>query len=123
LAAAGSYGILLLVVHIPSTGYHAVLRDPLARLRIIGMLEGASFLLLLFVAMPLKYLADDPRMVSIVGRAHGGLFVLFVLAVIHASVALSWPPRRVLAALAASVLPFGPFVFDAHLRRTSAPPA
>lgn len=97
-----------------------LLSDPLVRLRAVGMTEGASFLLLIGVAMPLKYLAGYPQMVRVVGMAHGVLFLLFVAAVFQASVALRWPPRRVLAALAAAVLPFGPFVFDAHLRRLSA---
>lgn len=94
--------------------------DPLARLRAVGMMEGASFLVLLGIAMPLKYLAGYPQMVRVVGMIHGLLFMLFVAAVLQVSVQMRWPLRRVLAALAASVLPFGPFVFDAHLRRVSA---
>jgi integral membrane protein len=84
------------------------------------MMEGASFLVLLGIAMPLKYLAGLPQAVRVVGMLHGLLFLLFVAAVVQVSVAKRWPPRRVLAALIASVLPFGPFVFDAHLRRVSA---
>ena len=98
----------------------AVLNDPLGRLRIVGMMEGASFLVLLGIAMPLKYLAGFPQAVRVVGMLHGLLFLLFVAAVLQVSVSMRWPLRRVLAALAASVLPFGPFVFDAHLRRVSA---
>jgi integral membrane protein len=101
----------------PVAGLQSVLKDPLARLRIVGMLEGISFLVLLGIAMPLKYLAGRPEMVSMVGRAHGALFLLYVAVALQTSLALGWTPRRVLAALAASVLPFGPFVFDAHLRR------
>ena len=97
-----------------------LISDPLARLRLVGMMEGVSFLVLLGIAMPLKYLAGQPQAVRVVGMLHGVLFILFVAAVLQASMALRWPPRRVLAALAASVLPFGPFVFDAHLRRVSA---
>jgi integral membrane protein len=100
-----------------------VLKDPLARLRLLGMLEGVSFLVLLGVAMPLKYLAGQPLAVRIAGSAHGLLFVLFVMAVMHVAVEMRWPLRRIAAALAAAVLPFGPFVFDAHLRRVSAPQA
>jgi integral membrane protein len=96
-----------------------VLNNPLDRLRLVGMMEGASFLVLLGIAMPLKYLAGYPQMVRVVGMIHGVLFLLFVAAVVQVSVAMRWPPRRVLAALAASVLPFGPFVFDAHLRRVA----
>lgn len=83
-------------------------------------MEGASFLVLLGIAMPLKYLAGYPQMVRVVGMIHGVLFLLFVAAVIQVSVSMRWPLRRVLAAFAASVLPFGPFVFDAHLRRVLA---
>ncbi|MBW3571084.1 MAG: DUF3817 domain-containing protein [Gemmatimonadetes bacterium] len=97
-----------------------MLNDPLLRLRAVGMMEGASFLVLLGIAMPLKYLAGEPQMVRVVGMIHGVLFLLFVAAVFQVSVQLRWPARRVLAALAASVLPFGPFVFDAHVRRVSA---
>ena len=97
-----------------------MLRTSLDRLRIVGMMEGASFLLLLGVAMPLKYLAGMPQMVSVVGMLHGILFMLYVAAVFQAGMELRWPMRRIAAALAASVLPFGPFVFDAHLRRVQA---
>ncbi|HEX2208050.1 MAG TPA: DUF3817 domain-containing protein [Longimicrobium sp.] len=102
-----------------------MLTDPLARLRAVGAMEGASFLVLLGIAMPLKYIAGHPQMVRVVGMIHGVLFLLFVAAVLQVSVSMRWPLRRVLAALAASVLPFGPFVFDAHLRRVNAvrPPA
>jgi integral membrane protein len=92
-------------------------RSSLGRLRAIGMLEGLSFLVLLGVAMPLKYLAGMPEMVRVVGMAHGVLFMLFGLAVVQVAVERRWPLTRVVAALAASVLPFGPFVLDARLLR------
>lgn len=94
-----------------------MLRNPLARLRVVGLLEGLSFLLLLGVAMPLKYLAGKPEIVSVVGMAHGVLFMLFVAAVAQVAVERGWPLSRVALALAASVLPFGPFVLDARLLR------
>ena len=56
-----------------------ILNDRLGQLRLIAWIEGISFLLLLFVAMPMKYLADRPSMVRILGMAHGLLFVLFIL--------------------------------------------
>lgn len=92
-------------------------RSSLGRLRAIGMLEGLSFLVLLGIAMPLKYLAGMPEMVSVVGMAHGVLFMLFGLAVVQVAVERRWPLTRVVMALAASVLPFGPFVLDARLLR------
>ena len=81
------------------------------------MLEGVSFLVLLGIAMPLKYLAGKPERVSVVGAAHGLLFLLFVAAVLQAAVANRWTLPRVIGALASAVVPFGPFILDAHLRR------
>lgn len=94
-----------------------MLNTPLGRLRLLGLLEGVSFLVLLFVAMPLKYLAGMPQMVRVAGSAHGLLFVVFVFAVLDVAVRLRWRPLRVLGALAAAVVPFGPFILDARLRR------
>lgn len=87
------------------------------RLRIVGGLEGISYLVLLGIAMPLKYLAGMPEMVRVVGWAHGALFVLFLAAVGQTAAAIRWPSTRILGALAASVIPFGTFVLDGYLRR------
>jgi integral membrane protein len=89
-------------------------------LRTIGYCEGVSFLVLLGVAMPLKYFADMPLPTRIIGSIHGVLWLLYVAAILQARVVFKWSARRVLAGLAASVLPFGPFVFDASLRREAA---
>ena len=93
---------------------------PLARLRLVGLLEGLSFLLLLGVAMPLKYMAGMPEAVRIVGSLHGLLFVLYALAVVHVWIVRRWPVDRALVAMIAAVLPFGPFLFDRSLRREEA---
>ena len=89
----------------------------LRQLRLVALLEGASFLALLFVAMPLKYLAGMPLAVRLVGSIHGVLFIAFVLTLIRASVARAWPVRRSLLAFVASIVPFGTFVFDRSLRQ------
>jgi integral membrane protein len=54
-------------------------KSSIGLLRGIGIIEGISYLVLLFIAMPLKYFADLPIFVQIFGMAHGILFVLFVL--------------------------------------------
>jgi len=89
----------------------------LRQLRLVAFLEGSSFLILLFVAMPLKYLAGLPLAVRIAGSIHGVLFIWFVVALYRAARARAWPGRRSLTAFVASILPFGTFVFDASLRR------
>jgi integral membrane protein len=90
---------------------------PLRQLRLVALLEGSSFAILLFVAMPLKYLAGFPLAVRIAGSIHGALFLVFLVALYRAARARAWPRRRSLTAFVSSILPFGTFVFDASLRR------
>jgi integral membrane protein len=96
------------------------LNTPLGRLRVIGFWEGLSFLVLLGIAMPLKYLAGWPDAVRVVGMAHGILFMLYVAAAIQAALEYDWPWRRTALILLASVLPAGPFVVDAKVLRQQA---
>jgi len=91
--------------------------NELRQFRWVAFLEGLSFVLLLFVAMPLKYWANLPLAVRIVGSVHGLLFVVFVAALFRAAVERSWPPRRWGLAFFSSLVPFGTFVFDRSLRR------
>lgn len=86
------------------------------QLRLVGLVEGISFLVLLGIAMPLKYLAGLPMAVRIVGMAHGLLFILYMLALVHAQMTIGWPARRVLGLLLAAILPGGTFLADARLR-------
>ena len=89
----------------------------LRRLRLVALLEGSSFLVLLFVAMPLKYLAGFPLGVRIVGMVHGLLFLMFMVALYRAGRKRDWPLRRSLIAFVSSIVPFGTFIFDRSLRR------
>lgn len=95
----------------------AMLKTPLERFRAVALLEGLSFVLLLFIAMPLKYLAGMPLMVRWVGMAHGVLFVMYLPALLEVAVAQRWSLLRAVAAFGASLVPFGTFVLDARLRR------
>lgn len=92
-----------------------LLLTSLGRLRLIGFLEGVSLLVLLGIAMPLKYLAGQPAAVRYVGMAHGVLFVLYVLLVIQVGIARSWSFGKIGLALVASVFPFGTFWADRRL--------
>ena len=94
-----------------------MLTDPLGRLRAIGLSEAVSFLLLLGVAMPLKYWAGLPLAVRVVGSLHGLLFVAFLFALFRVTVERAWPFKRWLSALISSIVPFGTFVFDRSLKR------
>ncbi|GMQ28545.1 DUF3817 domain-containing protein [Algoriphagus confluentis] len=88
------------------------------RFKWISMLEGISFLLLLFIAMPLKYMYDMPKAVTYVGWAHGLLFVLYIYVVFPTAQKLKWEFGRTFFALFASILPFGPFIFDRNLKKS-----
>ncbi len=93
------------------------LKTAIGRLRIIGYAEGASFLILLCIAMPLKYLAGKPEMVRVVGAIHGALFLAYLLILVQAKIEYEWSIKTLLLGMVASVLPFGPFVADAKLFR------
>ena len=87
------------------------------QLRVVGFAEGLSFLLLVFGAMPLKYLAGLPLAVRVVGAIHGGLFLLYLAAAVRAGWGRRWPFWLWAAVILASVVPFGPFLIDPRLRR------
>jgi integral membrane protein len=93
-----------------------VLKDALRSLQLIGYAEGTSFLVLLGIAMPLKHFAGIPEAVLVVGWAHGILWVLYVLAALRAKFVCEWSIGTLFWAGVASVMPFGPFVFDGWLR-------
>jgi integral membrane protein len=88
------------------------------RFKWISLIEGISFLVLLFIAMPLKYIYDLPMAVTVVGWIHGVLFVIYIYVVFPTASKLKWDFSRTLFALIASVLPFGPFIFDHNLRKS-----
>jgi integral membrane protein len=94
-----------------------MLSNVIGRLRLAGILEGFSFIGLLGVAMPLKYVWDRPQAVSIVGMAHGILFLLYCLALLLAWQETRWPNKRAALIFGAALVPFGPFLLDPSLRR------
>lgn len=93
------------------------LSNTLGRLRLTGILEGLSFIILLAIAMPLKYMAGKPEMVSIVGMAHGLLFVLYIFLSLQAKFEYPWSWKKMFALWVASVVPFGTFYADYKLLR------
>jgi len=90
-----------------------LIKSALGRLRIIAFLEGISYLVLLGIAMPLKYMADLPQAVQIVGRIHGVLVVLFIVLLIQVTIERNWSFKKAMLAFIASLIPFGTFYADA----------
>ena len=88
----------------------------LQRFRAIALAEGISFLVLLGIAMPLKYAAGMPTPVKIVGWIHGVLFILYVLGGALAARKEGWSLKFCALAFIASLVPAGTFWLDRQLR-------
>lgn len=88
--------------------------------RITAYLEGISFLVLLLIAMPMKYVWGIPLAVRIVGSAHGALFVAYCVIGALVWKQLKWPTRIAALAFISAFLPAGPFIFDHKILSHSA---
>lgn len=89
----------------------------LHRFRMIGIAEGISFLVLLLIAMPLKYVFNIPEAVKIFGWVHGALFVAFIYFAFEVMGSLKKSFLWFMKAFAAAIIPLGTFVFDRQLKR------
>jgi integral membrane protein len=92
------------------------MKNPVAVLRALSLAEGVSFLVLLGIAMPLKYWAGLPLAVRLAGSVHGALFLVFCWALVRATLAARWPWSRAGLVLVAALVPFAPLWLDRHLR-------
>ncbi len=88
------------------------MKNRIGFLRFIGITEGISFLVLLLIAMPLKYYFGMPMAVKVVGWLHGVLFIAYIVMVFLSIKAMQWNWFSVGVALAASLIPIGTFVLD-----------
>ena len=89
-----------------------LLHSPVGRLRLLGLLEGLSLLLLIGVAVPLKHLYGDPSLVRAIGPLHGLLFLLYLLNTLRVGVEQRWRSQTTWKVLLASVVPFGTFYVE-----------
>ena len=85
--------------------------------RKVALFEGISLIVLLGIAMPLKYIWDQPEAVRIVGWIHGILFIFYIWILLRVWISKSWPFKRVTIAVIASLVPFGTIFFDRSLKR------
>lgn len=85
--------------------------------RVVGYFEAISFLILLLIAMPLKYIADLPQAVKFVGMTHGLLFMAYVLMAVVMVDVLKWSRKTLVFAVVGAVLPAGTIVFDRKFMR------
>jgi integral membrane protein len=80
--------------------------------RIVSLLEGISYLLLLFIATPIKYLIGIDTYVKTLGMPHGLLFIGYVILAIVLKYELEWKSKTLATVLVASIIPFGTFYID-----------
>ena len=82
------------------------------KFRFLSFLEGLSFLVILFITMPLKYMFDSPMPNKIIGMVHGVLFLLYIVFAIFLKVEFNWLNKKLAVILLVSIIPFGTFWAD-----------
>jgi len=92
------------------------MKTNLKKFRLIAFIEGISFLVLLFIAMPIKYIIGEPIVVKYVGMAHGVLFLLFLFLLVVTARELKWNFGFITMAFIASLIPFGTFYLEKKLK-------
>tara|TARA_B110000881_G_scaffold47970_1_gene40239 strand:- start:193 stop:477 length:285 start_codon:yes stop_codon:yes gene_type:complete len=85
--------------------------------RLIAFFEGLSYILLLFVGVPLKYLNDDVTLVKTLGMPHGFLFMAYIAFVIVLCFDHPWFKKHFILISLASIIPFGTFIVEHKLRK------
>lgn len=80
--------------------------------RFTGYLEGGSLLLLVFIAMPIKYMLNNPNVVSVLGMVHGGLFTMYVVMIFVMAFVVRIRIKWLIVAFIVAFIPFGTFIFD-----------
>lgn len=89
-----------------------LLKTKIGRLRIMGFLEGISLIVLVFIAVPMKYWYDDASLTKMMGPIHGALFLLFLLNTFSAGIEQKWKVKTTGMILASCFIPFGTFYVD-----------
>ena len=85
--------------------------------KIINLLEGISFLALLFVAMPIKYQLGEPMAVTIVGWTHGILFIAYIVSANAVAQQYKWPEKETFKIMIAGMIPFAFLFVNKKLRQ------
>lgn len=98
-----------------------LIKTNIGRLRLLGYVEGISLLLLIGVAVPLKYYFHLPEMTRIPGSVHGALFLLFVFNTISVAIEYNWKAALIFKVIIACIIPFGTFYIDHKILRNIQP--
>ena len=94
------------------------MKDPFLTLfKKIAFIEGLSFIILLFLAMPMKYIWKILWAVKYVGWAHGALFIAYILLLIVVSIKNKWSFIKIIVAFIASLIPFATFWIENRINK------
>lgn len=80
--------------------------------RVVALLEGVSYILLVFVAVPIKYIGNDPQYVKLLGMPHGLLFIGYIVLAVLIGKELKWNTKTFILVFLASIIPFATFYVD-----------
>jgi integral membrane protein len=105
----------------PSTTVTPAVRAALKRYRVIAYVVGVMLLVLVFVAMPLKYLGDDPSAVDVVGPLHGFLYVIYLLGAFDLARRVRWSLGRMVMVALAGTIPFLSFYAERKISHELTP--
>lgn len=97
------------------------MKDSLGRFRVMAYVVGVMLLVLVCVAMPLKYIADDTRVLEIVGPIHGFLYIVYLLAALDLAVKRHWRPSYTILVLLSGAVPFLSFVMERRVAAQQEP--
>ena len=92
-----------------------MLKTSIGRLRILGYLEGISYLGLLGIAVPVKYIYDIPEATKVIGMVHGVLFIFYAIFLMEVRSDYKWDIKTTLLAFIAAFVPFGTFIADVKI--------
>ena len=87
--------------------------------RVIAFFEGVSYILLLFIAVPIKYIFHDPTYVKLLGMPHGILFMIYIIFSFIVNIKLKWNTKELFIILIASLIPLGTFYVDRKYLRVN----
>ncbi|MGD7043868.1 DUF3817 domain-containing protein [Jeotgalibacillus proteolyticus] len=93
-----------------------MLKTPIGRLRFMGYFEGVSLLILVGLAMPLKYWFGFPEAVTLVGSIHGFLFVIYCFVIAYVTLKTRWKWYWPILSFIVAFIPFGNFALDPKLK-------
>jgi len=93
-----------------------MIKDALSRFRVISAIEGLSYLLLVFIAMPVKYIGENPYPVKVFGMIHGVLFIIFMISLFETKLKKSWDVGFIFQLFVLSLIPFGAFFIEKKVK-------